>query len=131
LWLCLKAYEVGRDDAGAFKTQPYKKELLLLWRIKKTMLPGTYRGVSFVDALYEGQSNLTREYADENHLMHAPSELHVREDGTFQVSFEGANKWGWHPYNCTPRGHPGWHLGDVDPDGHPQRDGQRRRLLRL
>ncbi|MEF8818655.1 MAG: hydantoinase B/oxoprolinase family protein [Haloferacaceae archaeon] len=71
-------------------------------RIKKTMLPGTYRGVSFVDALYEGQDNLTREYANENHLMHAPSELHVREDGTFQVSFEGANKWGWHPYNCTP-----------------------------
>jgi acetone carboxylase alpha subunit len=71
-------------------------------RIQKTMLPGTYRGVSFVDALYEGQNNLTREYADENHLMHAPSELHVREDGTFQVSFEGANKWGWHPYNCTP-----------------------------
>lgn len=71
-------------------------------RIKKTMLPGTYRGVSFVDALYEGQDNLTRSYADENHIMHAPSELHVREDGTFQVSFEGANKWGWHPYNCTP-----------------------------
>ena len=71
-------------------------------RIKKTMLPGTYRGASFVDALYEGQDNLTRAYADENHLMHAPSELHVREDGSFQVSFEGANKWGWHPYNCTP-----------------------------
>ncbi|WIV68021.1 hydantoinase B/oxoprolinase family protein [Natrialbaceae archaeon AArc-T1-2] len=71
-------------------------------RIKRTMLPGTYRGVSFVDALYEGQENVTREYANENHLMHAPSELHVREDGTFQVSFEGANKWGWHPFNCTP-----------------------------
>jgi len=71
-------------------------------RIKKTMLPGTYRGASFVDALYEGQQNVTREYANENHLMHAPSELHIREDGSFQVSFEGANKWGWHPYNCTP-----------------------------
>ena len=71
-------------------------------RIKRTMLPGTYRGVSFVDALYEDQENVTREYANENHIMHAPSELHVREDGTFQVSFEGANKWGWHPYNCTP-----------------------------
>jgi acetone carboxylase alpha subunit len=71
-------------------------------RIKRTMLPGTYRGVSFVDALYEGQENVTREYANENHIMHAPSELHVREDGSFQVSFEGANKWGWHPYNCTP-----------------------------
>jgi acetone carboxylase alpha subunit len=71
-------------------------------RIQETMLPGTYRGVSFVDALYEGQENVTREYANENHLMHAPSELHIREDGTFQVSFEGANKWGWHPYNCTP-----------------------------
>jgi len=71
-------------------------------RIKKTMLPGTYRGVSFVDALYEGRKNLTREYANENHLMHAPSELHIREDGLFQVSFEGANKWGWHPFNCTP-----------------------------
>ena len=71
-------------------------------RIQKTMLPGTYRGASFVDALYEGQENLSRAYASENHLMHAPSELHVREDGSFQVSFEGANKWGWHPYNCTP-----------------------------
>jgi acetone carboxylase alpha subunit len=71
-------------------------------RIQETMLPGTYRGVSFVDALYEGQKNVTRDYADENHIMHAPSELHVREDGSFQVSFEGANKWGWHPYNCTP-----------------------------
>jgi acetone carboxylase alpha subunit len=71
-------------------------------RIERTMLPGTYRGASFVDALYEGQENLTRSYADENHIMHAPSELHVREDGSFQVSFEGANKWGWHPYNCTP-----------------------------
>ncbi|MFD1564534.1 hydantoinase B/oxoprolinase family protein [Haloarchaeobius amylolyticus] len=71
-------------------------------RIKRTMLPGTYRGASFVDALYEGQENVTREYAQENHIMHAPSELHIREDGTFQVSFEGANKWGWHPFNCTP-----------------------------
>ncbi len=71
-------------------------------RLKRTMLPGTYRGVSFVDALYEDQENITREYATENHIMHAPSELHIREDGTFQVSFEGANKWGWHPYNCTP-----------------------------
>ena len=71
-------------------------------RIRKTMLPGTYRGVSFVDALYEDQENVTRDYADENHIMHAPSELHIREDGSFQVSFEGANKWGWHPYNCTP-----------------------------
>ncbi|WP_245681205.1 hydantoinase B/oxoprolinase family protein [Halorientalis regularis] len=71
-------------------------------RIKRTMFPGTYRGASFVDALYEDQENVTREYANENHIMHAPSELHVREDGTFQVSFEGANKWGWHPYNCTP-----------------------------
>ncbi|WP_181692771.1 hydantoinase B/oxoprolinase family protein [Natronomonas sp. LN261] len=71
-------------------------------RIQKTMLPGTYRGASFVDALYEGQGNVTRDYADENHIMHAPSELHIRSDGSFQVSFEGANKWGWHPYNCTP-----------------------------
>ena len=71
-------------------------------RIKRTMLPGTYRGASFVDALYEGQKNVTRDYADENHIMHAPSELHIRGDGSFQVSFEGANKWGWHPFNCTP-----------------------------
>ena len=71
-------------------------------RIKRTMLPVTYRGASFVDALYEGQKNVTRDYADENHIMHAPSELHIRGDGSFQVSFEGANKWGWHPFNCTP-----------------------------
>ncbi|ERG90259.1 MAG: N-methylhydantoinase B/acetone carboxylase, alpha subunit [Haloquadratum walsbyi J07HQW1] len=96
------------DDYGIEKFKQLSREAIedgrrgFRSRIQKTMLPGTYRGASFVDALYEGQDNLSRPYASENHLMHAPSELHVREDGSFQVSFEGANKWGWHPYNCTP-----------------------------
>jgi acetone carboxylase alpha subunit len=96
------------DDYGIEKFKQLSREAIedgrrgFRSRIQKTMLPGTYRGASFVDALYEGQENLSRAYASENHLMHAPSELHVREDGSFQVSFEGANKWGWHPYNCTP-----------------------------
>src|SRR6056297_1315604 len=96
------------DDYGIEKFKQLSREAVedgrrgFRNRIQKTMLPGTYRGASFVDALYEGQENLSRAYASENHLMHAPSELHVREDGSFQVSFEGANKWGWHPYNCTP-----------------------------
>ena len=96
------------DDYGIEKFKQLSREAIedgrrgFRSRIQKTMLPGTYRGASFVDALYEGQDNLSRAYASENHLMHAPSELHVREDGSFQVSFEGANKWGWHPYNCTP-----------------------------
>ncbi|WP_249361494.1 hydantoinase B/oxoprolinase family protein [Haloterrigena sp. H1] len=96
------------DDYGIEKFKQLSREAIedgrrgFRSRIQKTMLPGTYRGASFVDALYEGQKNLSRAYASENHLMHAPSELHVREDGSFQVSFEGANKWGWHPYNCTP-----------------------------
>ena len=70
-------------------------------RIKELLIPGTYRAPSFTDISFAGEQRLPA-YARKDALMHAPLELNVGRDGSFNLSFEGASAWGWHSFNCSP-----------------------------
>ncbi len=72
--------------------------------IRSMLVPGTYRGVSFVDVPYGEEHVDIPDFARKNSMMHAPSKVTIGGDGHFSVSFDGANEWGWHSFNCTPAG---------------------------
>ncbi|WP_126424707.1 hydantoinase B/oxoprolinase family protein [Brevibacillus marinus] len=68
-------------------------------QVKSMTIPGTYRGVSFVDVPYKNLD--VPPYARVNTIMHAPSEMTIHRDGKLEIDFEGVNRWGWHSYNAT------------------------------
>jgi N-methylhydantoinase B/acetone carboxylase alpha subunit len=70
-------------------------------RVKEMLVPGRYRSPAFMDVPFEGEQQLPPEAAIDI-LMHAPMEVNVGVDGSFEVSFEGATSWGLHSFNCPP-----------------------------
>jgi N-methylhydantoinase B/acetone carboxylase alpha subunit len=70
-------------------------------RVKEMLVPGKYEAPSFMDVPFEGEVRMPA-YAAKNQLMHAPLELEIGKEGEFVLSLEGANKWGYHSFNCPP-----------------------------
>ena len=73
----------------------------LIRRIKEMLIPGTYFAPTFMDIPLKGESGLP-DYAAVDSVSHAPMELTVGAKGEFHISFDGANKWGYHSFNCPP-----------------------------
>jgi acetone carboxylase alpha subunit len=73
----------------------------LINRIKAMTIPGKYRQVAFVDVPYRHEDIEVPPYAKVDTIMHAPSEITIRRDGTWELNFDGASRWGWHSYNAT------------------------------
>ena len=70
-------------------------------RIKAMTIPGKYRQVGFVDVPYAHEDvRVPSDFAKLDTIMHAPSEITIRGDGTWRLDFEGASRWGWHTYNA-------------------------------
>ncbi|CAH2602885.1 Acetone carboxylase alpha subunit [Rhodovastum atsumiense] len=70
-------------------------------RIKAMTIPGTYRQVGFVDVPYSHEDvRVPSSFAKLDTIMHAPSEVTIRKDGTWRLDFEGSSRWGWHTYNA-------------------------------
>ncbi len=70
-------------------------------RIKAMTIPGTYRQVGFVDVPYAHEDvRVPSDFAKLDTIMHSPSEITIRGDGTWRLDFEGASRWGWHTYNA-------------------------------
>lgn len=70
-------------------------------RVKELLIPGTYFAPSFQDIPLKGETGLP-EYAAIDTICHAPLELTVGSGGEFHISFDGANGWGYHSFNCPP-----------------------------
>jgi N-methylhydantoinase B/oxoprolinase/acetone carboxylase alpha subunit len=70
-------------------------------RVKETLIPGTYEAPSFIDVPFKNEKSLP-EHAAKDILMHAPLKMQVGGEGEFKLSLEGANKWGYHSFNCGP-----------------------------
>lgn len=70
-------------------------------RVKEILVPGKYEAPSFMDVPFKGEVRMP-EHAARDTLMHAPAELTVGTEGEFTLSMEGANKWGYHSFNCPP-----------------------------
>lgn len=70
-------------------------------RIKAMTIPGTYRQVGFVDVPYAHEDvRVPSDFAKIDTIMHSPSEITIRGDGTWRLDFEGSSRWGWHTYNA-------------------------------
>ena len=70
-------------------------------RIRAMTIPGKYRQVGFVDVPYNHEDvRVPSDFAKVDTIMHAPSEIVIRKDGTWRLDFEGASRWGWHTYNA-------------------------------
>ncbi len=70
-------------------------------RIKAMTIPGTYRQVGFVDVPYAHEDvHVPSTFAKVDTIMHTPSEMTIRPDGTWRLDFEGSTRWGWHTYNA-------------------------------
>jgi N-methylhydantoinase B/acetone carboxylase alpha subunit len=70
-------------------------------RMKEMTIPGRYRAPAFTEYSFSEETRLPRR-ARVDKMMHAPLEITIHGDGTFELSFEGADAWGWHSMNCTP-----------------------------
>ncbi|HYG06475.1 MAG TPA: hydantoinase B/oxoprolinase family protein [Stenotrophomonas sp.] len=70
-------------------------------RIRAMTIPGVYRQVGFVDVPYAHEDvRVPSDFAKVDTIMHAPSEMTIRADGTWRLDFEGSSRWGWHTYNA-------------------------------
>lgn len=75
----------------------------LLSRVREQLVPGTYQTAAFIDYQFAGEESLPEEAAVDG-LLHAPLEMTVMPDGKLDLSFDGANAWGYHSFNCSPSG---------------------------
>jgi N-methylhydantoinase B/oxoprolinase/acetone carboxylase alpha subunit len=67
-------------------------------RVKERLFPGKYRSAAFFDVPFKGKPIAS--IAAKDTLMHAPMTVSVDNEGNLGVSLDGANKWGYFPYNC-------------------------------
>lgn len=70
-------------------------------RVKELLIPGKYFAPTFNMLLFEGERGLP-EYAAVDTMSHAPVEMVIGAGGEFHISFDGANRWGYHSFNCPP-----------------------------
>lgn len=71
-------------------------------RLKAMTIPGIYKQVAFVDVPYNNDDVSVPSFAKVDTIMHAPSEINIRADGSWRLNFEGSSRWGWHSYNAQP-----------------------------
>lgn len=69
-------------------------------QVKTMLIPGKYRQASFVDVPFKNLD--LPSFAKLDTIIHTPSEITVHKDAKLEIDFEGANRWGWHPFNATP-----------------------------
>lgn len=70
-------------------------------RLRAMTIPGKYRQVGFVDVPYSHEDvRVPSDFAKVDSIMHTPSEIEIRRDGSWRLDFEGSSRWGWHTYNA-------------------------------
>ncbi len=72
--------------------------------LKLMTVPGVYRFPSFMDVPHSIEKGRMPEYAAVDTMMNCPLEMRIGADCTFELDLDGANKWGYHSFNCTPSG---------------------------
>lgn len=73
----------------------------LINRLKAMMVPGKYRQVGFVDVPYAHPDVVVSSpFAKLDTIMHTPSTITIKTDGSWMLDFEGSSRFGWHTYNA-------------------------------
>ncbi|WP_343063359.1 hydantoinase B/oxoprolinase family protein [Amaricoccus macauensis] len=94
--------EVGLDTFKAFMREAIEEgRRSFLARSRQMLVPGVYEAPSFTDLPWSEDANVHR-LARKDMMMHAPLQMTVGGDGRLDLSFEGANKWDFHSFNCAP-----------------------------
>jgi acetone carboxylase, alpha subunit len=72
--------------------------------VRMMLVPGVYRSPAFVDVTHEADRGKLPDYAARNSMMHSPLKMTIHPNSLMELDLEGANKWGYHCFNCTPTG---------------------------
>lgn len=72
--------------------------------VKELLIPGIYQYPSFMDVPHSYDKGRLPDYAAIDSMMHCPLEIRVGADASFELDLDGASKWGYHSFNCTPSG---------------------------
>ena len=71
---------------------------IVLERVKERLIPGRYRAASFIDGPFKDEA--WQPIARINRISNQPIEILIKEDGTFSLTFDGANGAGTYSSNC-------------------------------
>lgn len=69
-------------------------------RVKTTMVPGTYRGVT-LPVHKRSHVQYAHPLAKGDFIDFVYNEMTVTGEGTFELDFEGSTGWSFHPFNCA------------------------------
>lgn len=94
--------EVGVDTIKRFMRESIEEgRRTFLSQTRSMLVPGTYEAPTFTDLPWAEDVNVNAR-CRKDMMMHAPVSMEVKEDGFLSVSFEGANAWDYHSFNCAP-----------------------------
>lgn len=94
--------EVGLETFKTFMREAIEEgRRSFLSRSRQMLVPGVYEAPSFTDLPW-GEDPNVHSLARKDMMMHAPLKMTVSGEGRLDLSFEGANKWDFHSFNCAP-----------------------------
>jgi acetone carboxylase alpha subunit len=106
---CLMVREALRKILEAFGFNYYKeasRELIeegrrnFVKRVKTTMVPGTYRGVT-LPVHKRSHIPFLHPIGKTDFIDFVHTEMTVGPEGTIELDFEGSTGWSFHPFNCA------------------------------
>lgn len=94
--------EVGIDTYKTFIREAVEEgRRTLIGKIKQLGFPGEYEAPTFIDLPWKADETV-HPLARKDTLMHAPLRMKISGDGRLALSFDGANRWDFHSFNCAP-----------------------------
>lgn len=93
--------EVGIDNYKQFIREAIEEgRRSFVGTVKQMTFPGVYEAPAFVDVPWQ-EDPTVHPQARKDSMMNSPIQIKIDGAGHFDVSFEGANSWGFHSFNCT------------------------------
>ncbi len=94
--------EVGLDTYKAFIREAVEEgRRTLIGKVKQMGFPGEYEAPTFIDLPWKNDETVYP-LARKDTMMHAPLRMKITGDGHLGLSFDGANQWDYHSFNCAP-----------------------------
>jgi N-methylhydantoinase B/acetone carboxylase alpha subunit len=94
--------EVGIDNYKQFIRESIEEgRRSFIGTVKQMTFPGEYEAPSFMDVPWKEDSTV-HPMAQKDILMHSPLKISIDKVGHMGISFEGANQWDFHSFNCAP-----------------------------
>ncbi len=93
--------EVGVDTYKQFIREAIEEgRRSFIGTVKQMTFPGEYEAPSFMDVPWKEDPSVHMQ-SRKDMLMNSPVKITIAGDGRFDVSFEGANGWDFHSFNCS------------------------------